>query len=95
MEIKEDAKSGYNIHFITSNFTFTPEKVNTEHKLGEGTLTLYINGDKVGRVYSEYYHLELKERGTYEIVVTMNANTQSEYTIRGTPISSRETITIE
>ncbi len=95
MEIKKDAKSGYNIHFITSNFTFTPEKVNTEHKLGEGTLNLFINGDKVGRVYSEYYHLELKERGTYEIVVTMNANTQSEYTIRGTPISSRETITIE
>lgn len=95
MEITEDAKSGYNIHFITSNFTFTPEKVNTEHRLGEGTLTLFVNGDKIGRVYNEWYHLEIQEKGTYEIVVTINANTQSEYTIRGTPISSRQTLTID
>lgn len=94
MEISKDARSGYNIHFITSNFTFTPEKVNTDHVMGEGTLTLFVNGDKVARVYNEWYHLELPEKGTYEIVVTINANTQSEYTIRGTPISSRETLTV-
>ena len=95
MEITKDAKAGYNIHFNTTNFTFTPEKVNTDHVMGEGTLNLFVNGEKVARVYSEWYYLDLKQPGTYEIVVTMNSNAMSEYTIRGTPISARENFRIE
>jgi len=95
MDITPDARSGYNIHFNLTNFTFAPEKVNTDHVMGEGTLNLFVNGEKVARVYSEWYHLELKDPGTYEIVVTMNSNALSEYTIRGTPISARENLTVD
>ena len=61
----------------------------------EGYVNLYVNGEKVSRVYCDKFHLDLKEPGTYEIVATLNSNMQSEYCIRGTPISAKETIVVE
>lgn len=95
MEIKKDAVSGYNIQFNTIKFNFTPDKINTEHVMGEGFVNLYVNGEKVSRVYCDKFHLDLKEPGTYEIVATLNTNMQSEYCVRGTPISAKENIIID
>ncbi|HMX04189.1 MAG TPA: hypothetical protein PK511_12625 [Chitinophagales bacterium] len=94
MEITKDAKDGYNIHFNTTNFQFAPDKVNTEHVMGEGSINLFINGDKVARVYGEWYHIDIAAPGTYEVVATLNSNELSDYCIRGTPISAREKITV-
>jgi len=94
MDITPDPKGGHNIHFNTTNFRFAPEKVYSEHVMGEGSINLFVNGEKVARVYSEWFHLDLKTPGNYEIVATLNTNMLSEYTIRGTPISSRENITV-
>ncbi|HMU69412.1 MAG TPA: hypothetical protein PKC38_05365, partial [Chitinophagales bacterium] len=92
--ITKDAKDGYNIHFNTTNFQFAPDKVNTEHVMGEGSINLFINGDKVARVYGEWYHIDIAAPGTYEVVATLNSNELSDYCIRGTPISAREKITV-
>lgn len=94
MEITKDPVDGYNIHFNTVNFHFAPEHVNTEPMMGEGNVNLYINGEKVARVYSEYFHVDLKDPGNYEIMATLNANDLSEYCYQGTPISARENLTV-
>lgn len=94
MDINPDLKDGYNIHFVTTNFRFAPEKVSTMHVMGEGSINLYVNGEKVARIYSEWYHLNL-DPGKYEIMVTLNSNVLSEYTIRGKPISATENLTVE
>jgi hypothetical protein len=62
--------------------------------MGEGSINLFINGDKVARVYDEWFHIDLNEPGNYEIVATLNSNELSDYCIRGTPISARENITV-
>jgi hypothetical protein len=94
MEIIEDPMGGYNIKLNTINFTFTPEKVNAEHVLGEGHAHLYINGQKVARVYSDWYYMPALEPGNYEISVTLNSNDHNEYCIRGTPIQANEMLTV-
>jgi hypothetical protein len=94
MDIKPDLKDGYNIRFIPTNFKILPEKVNTMHVMGEGCINLYINGEKVARVYGEYYHIDL-EPGEYEIMATLLSNELTEYTFRAEPISAVETLTVE
>ncbi len=94
MEITPDPIEGYNILFNTINFKFTPEHINMDHVMGEGFINLYVNGEKVSRVYSDIFHVDLKNAGTYEIVATLNSNSQSEYCIRGVPISAKEKIIV-
>lgn len=94
MDIKPDMKEGYNIHFITTNFKFAPENVSTMHVMGQGTINLYVNGERIARVYDEWYHVNLKP-GINEIMATLNSNELTEYTIRGKPISSSESITVD
>ena len=55
--LTKDSMSGWNLFIQTSNFQFTPEKVNQRHQSGTGHAHLYINGQKYARVYSPYFHL--------------------------------------
>lgn len=55
-----DTLSGYNIHIETTNFTFAPTHVSTEHIMGEGHAHVYVNGTKVARAYTNWLHLTLK-----------------------------------
>ena len=85
--VEEDSKSGWNIKILTSNFTFTPENVNKENVLGEGHAHLYVDGKKVARVYSEYFHYGGNFDGTKTFEVELNTNDHSVYTLNGEKIS--------
>jgi len=91
--VSEDAKSGYNIKIITANFTFAPEKVNGENVVGEGHAHLYVDGQKIGRVYGEYYHYNGTFEGTKTFRVTLNANDHSDYAIDGNLVEATVDVT--
>jgi len=91
--VEEDAKSGYNIKIITTDFTFAPEKVNGENVVGEGHAHLYVDGEKIGRVYSEYYHYNGNFEGTKTFRVTLNANNHSDYAVEGKVIEAMVDVT--
>lgn len=91
--VAEDAKSGYNVKIIATNFTFTPENANGENILGEGHAHLYIDGVKVGRLYSPYFHYDGSFEGTKEFKVTLNANDHSEYAVGGKVIDAKVMVT--
>ena len=91
--VSEDAKSGYNVKIIATDFTFTPESVNENNVLGEGHAHLYVDGEKVGRLYSPYYHYDGSFEGSKTFKVTLNANDHSEYTVNGAVISSEVVVT--
>ena len=83
VEAIKDAKDGYNLHIVTTNYKWTPEKVNTSPIQGEGHAHIYVNGVKLARLYGEWFNIsasELKE-GANEITVTLNANDHSEWTL--------------
>lgn len=91
--VTEDKKSGYNIKVLATDFVFTPENVNGENVMGEGHAHLYIDGEKVARLYSPYYHWDGSFEGTKEFKVTLNANDHSEYAVDGESIVATQEVT--
>ncbi|HAS10756.1 MAG TPA: hypothetical protein DCS55_09630, partial [Acidimicrobiaceae bacterium] len=55
-----DAKSGINLQVQTTGITFAPEHASSEHVLGEGHAHVYVDGEKYGRVYGEWMHLDVE-----------------------------------
>lgn len=95
LEVTEDAKSGWNVKVITSNFTFTPQNVNGENVVGEGHAHLYVDGEKISRLYSNNFHYDENFDGTKTFRVTLNANDHSEYAVGEEVIAAEQTVTHE
>ncbi|MRX27987.1 hypothetical protein [Kangiella sp. HZ709] len=84
----KDEKSGWNLELITENFAFAPEQVNQAHRVGHGHAHLYINGKKITRLYSHWYHLEELPEGKHLIKVNLNTNDHQDYALNGKVIGA-------
>lgn len=83
-----DMMSGYNIHITTENFNFAPSQVNKAVVPNEGHAHIYVNDEKISRIYGSWFHLDEHHivPGENRIRVTLNANNHSEWAIDGAPI---------
>lgn len=93
--LEQDPAGGWNVQITTENFEFTPENVNKENVLGEGHAHIYIDGEKIARVYGSWYHIANVEPGDREVRVTLNANNHAEYSFEGEIIQATKIVTIE
>lgn len=95
IEAFPDSKDGYNIHLITTNYTFTPETVGQTATPNGGHAHLYVNGTKLARLYGPWFNLsasDLKD-GENEVMVTLNADDHSEWAVGGKHISAQTVVT--
>jgi len=85
-----DAMDGYNVQILVDNFKFTPASINRAVQPNTGHAHLYVNGQKISRVYSEWIHLpsSLLQLGVNQVTVTLNANDHSEWAIDSQSIAS-------
>lgn len=74
LEVLEDPMSGWNIHVEVENFQFKPESASQPHQAGEGHAHLYINGNKIARLYGNWFHIPEFIKAKNEIRVTLNTN---------------------
>lgn len=83
INLKEDEKSGVNIKVDFENFILTPQNTSHHEAEGEGHMHLYVNGYKVARVYSEWFHIDdsYLDSGENEITVTLNTNLHNVWTL--------------
>lgn len=88
-----DPMSGVNVHVTPTGFTWSPENASMEHVDGEGHAHLYVDGEKVGRLYGEWVHLAL-EPGEYEIEVTLNGNDHEDYVVDGEVVAASVTVEV-
>ncbi len=96
LDVVADPKAGWNVHLMPTGFTWTPEHASSDPVDGEGHAHLYVDGEKVGRVYGEWFHLnEDLEPGDHVFRVTLNANDHSDYAIDGELVEAEVTITVE
>lgn len=72
--LHKDPDGSWNLQIHTTNFRFAPENVSKDHVVGEGHAHIYVNGKKVARHYSDWYHLGKLPVGMNKIAVTLNAN---------------------
>lgn len=92
--VYEDAVSGWNLQLVTENFDFAPERINVDSRINEGHAHLYINGEKIMRIYSHWHHLPNLSPGRHEITVTLNANGHEELLYHGEPVADTVIISV-
>lgn len=92
MRIHMDADSmdGFNIFLETQNFRFTPQSVDTLPISNEGHAHLYVNGEKLARMYSPWHHLsgKLLRDGINRLEVEFSTNDHSVWAVAGVPIGA-------
>ena len=88
LEAIKDTASGWNLHLMTENFTFTPENIDQVVDKPEGHAHVYVDGEKISRIYGSWFHLTGLTPGTHTIRVSLNANDHSEFVLNGEPIES-------
>ena len=85
--VAKDKVGGWNLHVLTTNFRFAPENVNTPHRDGEGHAHLYVNGEKIARLYGPWFHIGSLPSGPAQVTVTLNANDHSGLAVGDAPLS--------
>lgn len=88
LEVIKDSASGWNLHLMTENFTFTPENIDQTVDKPEGHAHVYVDGEKISRIYGPWFHLSGLTPGPHSIRVSLNANDHSEFVLNDEPIES-------
>jgi hypothetical protein len=92
IEVIKDLKSGWMLKLNTPNFIFAPENANLDNLDNQGHAHLYIDGEKITRLYSNYYYIGDLTNGEHEIKVSLNANDHSQLTLNGVNIEDSKII---
>ncbi len=92
IEVTEDPMEGWNLRVRTTDFRIVPENVSTDHVDGEGHMHLYIDGDKVSRLYGEWHHIGSLSPGEHEVRVELSANDHSALAVDGDIIDATAVI---
>jgi len=90
LEVEVDPTDGFNIHLVTQDFTFSPQSVGGPSTPNVGHANLYINGQKVARVYGSWYHVseDMLSYGQNTIEVRLAADDHTEWAANGEIIKS-------
>ena len=92
--VHQDPMKGWNLEIKVSNFRFAPENVSTQAKPGEGHAHLYVNGEKLTRLYGSWFYLDNLKPGKNTITVGLNANSHDALVHNGQMISDTEIIQV-
>lgn len=93
--VSADPMAGYNLHVMTENFAFSPQNASRDNVTGQGHAHVYVNGDKLGRLYGAWMHLDSLPKGDVEVQVTLNTNDHRPMSVGGLPISATQMIKVE
>ena len=89
--VMKDAAGGWNLHIQAENFQFTPASVNQANVPGQGHAHIYVNGEKLARVYGPWFHIASLPDGA-KVNVTLNANDHSTLAVDDVPLSLTKTL---
>ncbi len=93
--LAKDKSSGWNLHIITSNFRFAPQAASSPHVAGEGHAHIYVNGEKLARVYGPWFHIANLPKGETMVTITLNANNHSPLAVGEKALSVMKKIAVE
>lgn len=93
--VHEDTMKGWNLEIKLDNFEFAPEMANQENEINKGHAHLYINGEKVTRIYSNWYYLGELPPGENEVKVELTTNSHQGLMYQGQLIADEETIRVK
>lgn len=89
-----DAQGGVDVQIVTEGFRFAPDLVDQAHTPGAGHAHIYVDGEKLGQVFENKYHIEQLAPGEHEIRVSLNTNDHSRLTYAGKKIESSVVVSV-
>ena len=87
-----DTGTSYNIQAIPTGFAFSGENANGEP---EGYGQLYVDGEKITRIYTTWFQIPDLDPGAHTIKVALSANQHNPYSWNGEPVESSVTVHVE
>ena len=97
VRIGATVKPGGNVQvFITTeNWSWAPDDVDSDHVPGSGHAHIYVDGEKIDRVFGPTYVLTGLSPGVREVRVTLNANSHNELLVDGEPVEDTVMVTVQ
>ncbi len=92
LSVVKDVVAGWNLHVQTDNFTFAPENVNGPMVANQGHAHIFVDGEKLARLYGPYFHLSDMAPGSHVVKVTLNTNNHETYSVNGKSIAAEALI---
>ena len=87
-KLEKDPVSGFNLNLETGNFTFAPALSGREHKDGMGHAHLYIDGQKIARLYGNWFHISEFPKDANSLEITLNSNNHRPFFVNNSIVSS-------
>ena len=94
LSVEPDSVRGWNVNAAVENFAFAPERVNQASLTTEGHGHLFIDGEKMTRLYGSWYYIPALPAGEHEIRVELNANGHEILQSDGKPIAATVMVTV-
>ena len=98
LKITKDPTGGFNVQVLTSNFVWRPEMASMQHTAGEGHAHVYLDGRKIMRMYSEWFHLNTfqfaTQPGEQLLTIEFVGNDHAPYTIQGLPVGAEALVDV-
>ena len=93
--IIKDTLDGWDLHVITTNFTWTPQNINQAPVADQGHAHLYIDG-VLTVLLGPWYHInsDVLPPGKHTITVSLNANDHSVFSAGGQPVQETQTLIV-
>ncbi len=95
IDLIKDPSEGWNLHLMTENFRFAPDHASLPHVAGEGHAHVYVNGEKLGRLYGDWMHIAELPKGVATVQVTLNSNDHRPLANGDTPLSATVSVQSE
>ena len=98
LEVQKDPTGGFNVHVVTSNFVWRPEMASMQHVPREGHAHVYLDGQKIMRIYNEWFHLNTYQfstkAGEQLLSIEFVGNDHAPYTVQGMPVGAQELVDV-
>jgi hypothetical protein len=93
--VTQDLSNTWLLEVQTKNFKFNPKNLGAKlPSYNEGHAHLYINGEKVNRLYGKYYNLGTLKQGKNKITVTLNSNNHGTLIYNGKSIENSRVVDV-
>ncbi|MFE3327018.1 hypothetical protein [Streptomyces sp. NPDC059176] len=88
LTVRADEHDGWNIRIDVRHFRFSPDSVGGAAVLGSGHAHLFVDGEKVARVYGSWYHLSADDvpPGARTLTVGLYADDHTAWAVDGVPV---------
>lgn len=93
-EIAADPAAGWTLRLTTQNFDFAPEHAGCAHEPGEGHAHIYVNGEKIARLYGPWFHLASLPKGDVTVEVGLYTNDHRAIAVNGVPVSASVAVSV-